>query len=729
MRHNCVEPEQRKMLMLASVASMIDQFNMSNIRLLQDMGYEVHVACNFIEGNTCDEKRLREFPKLLRQLHVVQHQWDCPRKIYPVGRCIRAYWQLLRLTDKYEYNWIHCHSPIGGVLARLAAHRKKIRIIYTAHGFHFYKGAPFWNWMIYYPVEKLLSYWTDVLITVNREDYVFAKRHLRAGKTCYTQGVGINTKKYQRIWDTEKFCLDGKNTKIIRQVLEKKNEDFLKKYRIPKNAIILLSVGELSRRKNHKAVISVLARLVRWNAYYIICGQGVLKEKLIRQAEALGVADYLKLPGYQENITEFYQNADVFVFPSIQEGLPVALMEAMAAGLPCIVSDIRGNRELVDGTVYWKQGGIRFPLERPIQMLAALELFLKDQELRKKCGCYNQNKIIEFDRSVVEKRMKRIYTQMEPEIKISVLIAVYHPNVIWLEQLLVSVCEQTLPAYEIILMDDGSVHTSFQNIQTTVFKSIGRKKQIFLYQSRENEGFNKTFEKLVHLAKGNYIAFCDQDDIWEKDKLLKLAEAIKKENAVLAYSDMSVINENNVQIYSSLQKMRIWFKYVYGDHLTAKYLADNCIAGCSMLVKADLVKKIVPFCKDIYYDQWIAACASAYGRIAFVNQPLVRYRRHGTNQTGFLSGIENKQDYYEKRVLPMYRLVKELRNRNIHFRKEDQAEAFAAARKDRNILRIWKNRKFNKKYAYFDLVMICLPDRFIKAALKYMKHRNKQKQR
>ena len=188
----------RKVLLAASVASMIDQFNMQNISLLQQMGYEVHVACNFREGNTCDARRVRKFQERLTQLQVVWHQWDCPRGTGSVHKCLRAYHQMLWLLKTCPFAWMHCHSPVGGALARIAAHKTGIRVVYTAHGFHFYRKAPLKNWLLYYPVEKLLARWTDVLITVNREDYRFAEKRLGAGRICHIPGVGVDTGLYGR---------------------------------------------------------------------------------------------------------------------------------------------------------------------------------------------------------------------------------------------------------------------------------------------------------------------------------------------------------------------------------------------------------------------------------------------------------------------------------------------------------------------------------------------------
>ena len=200
--HGCFkERSSPKVLMLASVASMIDQFNMSNIMLLQDMGYEVHVACNFKHGNTCDGVQIKKMYETLQNMHVICHAWDCPRKLCRMKQCMNAYLQLWELTGANSFAWIHCHSPIGAALARIIAHRRKIRVIYTAHGFHFYKGAPLKNWLIYYPAEKLLSYWTDIIITVNREDQYFAMHNFHAGRICYIPGVGVDTRKYRKDWE------------------------------------------------------------------------------------------------------------------------------------------------------------------------------------------------------------------------------------------------------------------------------------------------------------------------------------------------------------------------------------------------------------------------------------------------------------------------------------------------------------------------------------------------
>ena len=381
--------EKKKVLLLASVASMIDQFNMGNIRMLLDMGYEVHVACNFVKGNTCDQRRIRKFKKELEKMQVVYHQWDCPRSVYAAGRCVKAFVQLWELTGRYQFLWIHCQSPVGGVLARIIAHKRQIGVMYTAHGFHFYQGASLKNWLLYYPVEKLLSYWTDVLVTVNKEDYLFAKRKLKAKKVCRTPGAGI---------EIQKFCGVAKS---------KKRQEFCRSCQIPQNAVILLSVGELSRRKNHREVLLALASLPHREIYYVICGQGKLERSLRAQAQKLGIASQIRFAGFQEDTAQFYQNADIFVLPSRQEGLSVALMEAMAAAKACLVSDLRGNRELID-----RAGGRRFAPGKPHMLAKELELLLDDPRRMTAYGRYNRQKIQNYDKHVVDVRMKKIYAWM-----------------------------------------------------------------------------------------------------------------------------------------------------------------------------------------------------------------------------------------------------------------------------------------------------------------------------
>ena len=172
-------------LILASVASMIDQFNMQNIQLLLDNGYDVDVVCNCKTGNTISDERIQDMIKRLADKGVPVIHVPIPRKISDVNGIKESLKQVKKLCDENHYNILHCHSPIGSVVARQAAksaRKNGTKVIYTAHGFHFYKGAPKKNWMIFYPIEKYYSKFTDTLITINKEDYEFAKNHMNAGR-------------------------------------------------------------------------------------------------------------------------------------------------------------------------------------------------------------------------------------------------------------------------------------------------------------------------------------------------------------------------------------------------------------------------------------------------------------------------------------------------------------------------------------------------------------------
>ncbi len=375
----------KKMLMIASVASMIDQFNRDNISLLMKLGYEVHVASNFKIGNTTSDQRLCEFKNELDHMGVKYHQVDFSRNIFHLVSNYKAYSQIINLLHNNTYHFIHCQSPIGGVLGRLAAKREKIKVIYTAHGFHFYKKAPMLHWIIFYPIEKYLAKFTEVLITINKEDYTIAQK-FGSKKVVYLPGIGI---------DTSKFNNHDNNRNELRRLLD-----------ISEDKIVLLSVGELSKRKNHEVIIKALAKLKNKKIVYIICGQGDHKNHLEGLARKLNVD--LKLPGYQRDINNIFGISDIFVFPSLQEGLPVALMEAMSAGLPIICSKIRGNVDLIKEDV----GGFLVEAKNVEGYAKAINRMINQGDLRNNMICHNNKIIKNFDYSIVNEKMNKIYKQL-----------------------------------------------------------------------------------------------------------------------------------------------------------------------------------------------------------------------------------------------------------------------------------------------------------------------------
>lgn len=418
----------KKFLIVATVASMIGQCNMDNIHILLEMGYEVHVGCNFNELSVWTKERIRRFRCELSELGIKQFQIGFTRTPYHLMKLLKSFRTLRKLIKSEQYDGIHCHTPVAGLIARIAALNTKTKVIYTAHGFHFYKKAPIKNWLIYYPIEKICSYMTDTLITINKEDYILAKKKMHAKQIEYIPGVGIDSDKFERKEDSQirkklKIPKDAKLTLSVGELNENKNneavirasaelskmkEGIISREELGCNTgdIVFLSVGELSKRKNHKVVIKALSRIDCCNIKYLIAGQGKEKMYLEKLIESLGLEEKVKLLGFRNDVDKLYQAADIFIFPSFQEGLPVALMEAMASGLPCIVSNIRGNVDLIKKG----KGGILCSPTAVNEFVEAINELIYNKEKIKKWGTFNQKKIKKFDKSVVRNLITGVYT-------------------------------------------------------------------------------------------------------------------------------------------------------------------------------------------------------------------------------------------------------------------------------------------------------------------------------
>lgn len=376
----------KKALMLASTASMILQFNIHNIILLQRLGYQVEVACNFEEGNTCSLDQVEFLKKRLRDLSVIFYQVDFCRNPFRIKN-LKAYQKIKSLLRRNEYDLIHCHSPIGGVISRLASRNTKSKVVYTAHGFHFYQGASWKSWWIYYPIEKFLSRYTDILITLNYEDYENAKTFFMK-KLVYIPGIGIDFQKYQ--------------------ISEETKQENRKQSQWGSSNILLCSVGELIPRKNHKIILETLSKIKNEEIHYIILGQGELKKGLQDLAKKLKIENQVHFLGYRTDIQEFLSISDIYVFPSIQEGLPVALMEAMAVGLPIIASNIRGNSDLI------RDGENGFLVENRWEEYAVkIQEFIENSSLRKNFSEQAQRDSVQYDRNKIEEIMKKVYESEE----------------------------------------------------------------------------------------------------------------------------------------------------------------------------------------------------------------------------------------------------------------------------------------------------------------------------
>ena len=389
MKDGILMGHKKRVLMLAHVSSMIDLFNMRNIEMLQKMGYEVHVAANFKVGNVSSAQRIEEFKKELEQKKIKWFQIDFERNVMKINADLKAYRQVKSLEEEWHYDLLHCHTPIGGVIGRVIGHQFGVYTIYTAHGFHFYEGAPKKNWLLFYPVEKFLSRYTDKLLVINREDYVLAKKKFHMKELVYIPGVGVNTN----------------IQKIPKQIKKEKREEL----QIPQNAFMITCAAEFSANKNQKTVIEAIEKLNNKNIYYVMCGIGEKKQELEEYVIEHNLQKNIRFAGFREDIHEILQTSDCFVLSSFREGLSVALMEAMAVGLPVVCGKIRGNVDLIEDGV---GGYLVEPGEEQEYRNVFMKLFeMKQKEPQKlaKMGQENCDKIKQFSEEAVDNIMMKVY--------------------------------------------------------------------------------------------------------------------------------------------------------------------------------------------------------------------------------------------------------------------------------------------------------------------------------
>lgn len=313
----------KKVLFITTISGFLQQFEMNDVHILQKSGYEVHYATNF--NNPIYEVDI----DVLKRMGIVLHQIEIQKSPGRLLQNTKALRQLKRLMKREKFLIIHCHNPMGGVLGRLAAafSGERTYVIYTAHGFHFYKGAPVKNWLLYYTAERLLAHWTDMIITINREDYLRACAfHLRKnGRVEWIFGVGV---------DTERFRARPQMSRPKRKELG-----------IPENFFHIVTAAELNSNKNQKIIIEALAELKDKEICYSICGKGDNAENLERLIHEHQLEQRVHLLGYRTDMEEILQTADCFAFPSIREGLGIAAVEALCCGVPLIAADNRGTRE------------------------------------------------------------------------------------------------------------------------------------------------------------------------------------------------------------------------------------------------------------------------------------------------------------------------------------------------------------------------------------------------
>jgi len=361
---------KRKILIVCTTDSMIWSFLVPHIEELKKRGYDVECACS--ETGVF-------FQKLEKEYSLVMHRINFGRIPYSISN-ISSFFLLNHLVKKNKYDIIFCHEPVGGAMGRLVGHMAKCKVVYMAHGFHFYEGAPK-SAQIYYLIEKYLSKYTDALITINQEDYKVSQCFY-AKENYLLPGIGVDISKF----------ISHPDPSYLRDELG-----------IGENETILLSVGELIPRKNHISVINALKRMKNSKVHYVIAGEGELERELKRKVAEF-MMNNIHFLGYRTDIDKLCNAADIFVMPSLQEGLSVALMEAMACGLPVIASRIRGNTDLIDDG----KGGLLVDKTDSEMYMSSIEILIRSYEKCKQMGKYNQNKVKEYSVENVKERLMPI---------------------------------------------------------------------------------------------------------------------------------------------------------------------------------------------------------------------------------------------------------------------------------------------------------------------------------
>lgn len=372
----------KKALIVSTVSRQFTLFERGNIEVLKELGYEIHGAANYEDATPA-----------LEELGIKQHHIDIQRNPFKLAN-LKAYKQLVKLMKEEKFDLVHCHAPMGGVIGRLAAKSVGIKnVLYTAHGFHFFKGAPKVNWLVYYPIEKFLSRYTNTLITINQEDYSAAiSNKFRAKNIELVNGIGVNLEKFSPVNEEEKYRLR-------------------EEYGYDKEDKILIYVGELSDRKNQKVIIeavSLLKKEVR-NIKLLLVGRGQLKEEYEKLIEELGVQEQVELLGFRTDVNQLLRISDIYVCSSKQEGLPVNIMEAMSIGLPVVCSKIRGNVDLIEDS----KGGYLIDCNNTEVFSQYIKSLLNSSESCKKMTDINKERVKNFEISMVKKEMKKIYQNLD----------------------------------------------------------------------------------------------------------------------------------------------------------------------------------------------------------------------------------------------------------------------------------------------------------------------------
>ncbi len=378
----------QKIIFISNVCKKIDNFSYSSMVAAKELGYDFHVAVNFSDISNEDVNNYE------KKYGVTFHQIDFVRNPFHPGN-YKAYKQLMQLMKNENFHMVHCNTPVGGILGRICSRKVKIKkVVYMVHGFHFYKGASLIKRTLFKWAEMVMAHYTDAIITINEEDYEAAKKFKlrRKNNVYYIPGVGVDTK-FNKIGNDDK--------QRLRKSIGLEDDD-----------IVLIAMGDLIYRKNYATSIKAIAQANNSKLQFLICGVGCQLKALKKMTKVLNVDKQIYFLGFRDDINELLNIADIFLFTTLQEGLPRSMMEAMAAGLPCIVSNIRGNVDLINNG----DGGYLCEPHDVNEFAKAISKVAMSQDVRNAMGQSNVQTIKKYDVENVNKIMKDIYSEVFSDV-------------------------------------------------------------------------------------------------------------------------------------------------------------------------------------------------------------------------------------------------------------------------------------------------------------------------
>ena len=316
----------------------------------------------------------------------------------------------------------------------------------------------------------------------------------------------------------------------------------------------------------------------------------------------------------------------------------------------------------------------------------------------------------------------------ENKPRIDILLATYEPRMNWLRQQLLSLEAQDYPNLYLHIRDDASPTVSLEEINQLAGECV-RSFPFTVERNGKNLGSNAVFERLVEEAEGEYIAFCDQDDVWLGGKLSLLQETMEREGALLVCSDMTIIDDAGRETAESITAIRRHHVFRSGEGLWDTLWYSNFASGCALLVRTAEAKRAVPFNPHMYYDHYIALCCADRGRVVSLpDRKLIRHREHGGNQSSLLRGVTDRESYIRVRVEEKYRAVDwlwehmdaspALRDRLREGRAWLDARRRYAAGDRSAAATVWKYRRFGPRAAALELALPYLPEGALRLVLR-----------